>query len=455
MLIRELKGAVAGRVITPDDAGYDNARRVFPGHIDRQPAVIVRVTTADDVAHVVKVAGATGTELAVRSGGHSPAGHGTTDGGIMLDLRDMSSLSIDVDRRTAWAETGLVAGEYTSAAAEHDLATGFGDTDSVGIGGITLAGGIGFLVRKHGLTIDNVLAADVVTADGRLIRSDARSHPDLYWAIRGGGGNFGVVTRFHYRLHPLPQIVGGMLIFPAVPEVVGSFVAAAEDAPDEVSTIANIMPAPPMPFVPEEQHRRIVLMALIAYAGPPGDGERALAPFRALAAPIADLLRPMRYPEILLPTEEDYHPMYAIRTMFVDAVDGPAIDSMLEHLHTSDAPMRSAQIRVLGGAMARVPIDATAFTHRDRRFMVNVAAVFERPEERSHYEAWVDEFATTLRRGHDAAYAGFLGDEGEERIREAYPGPTWDRLASVKARYDPGNLFRRNQNISPAAVKPV
>src|SRR5688572_5756070 len=215
----------------------------------------------------------------------------------------MKGLEIDVAGRTAWAETGLTAGEYTAAAGDHGLATGFGDTGSVGIGGITLGGGVGLLVRKHGLTIDDLLAAEVVTANGELAYADAENHRDLVWAIRGGGGNFGVATRLQFRLHPVETIVGGMLLLPATPEVIASFVAEAQAAPDELSATANIMPAPPMPFLPAEHEGRLVVMGLLAYAGDPGAGERAVAPFRALAPPIADLVRPMRYPEMYELTE--------------------------------------------------------------------------------------------------------------------------------------------------------
>ena len=262
---------------------------------------------------MVFLARETGLELAVRSGGHSGAGHGVCEGGIVLDLADMRALDIDVDGRTVWAEAGLTAGEYTTAAGAHGLATGFGDTGSVGIGGITLAGGVGFLARKYGLTIDSLLAAEVVTADGELVRVDAESHPDLFWAIRGGGGNFGVVTRFQFRLHEVDSIVGGVLMLPATPEVIASFIAEAGAAPEELSTIANVMPAPPLPFVPAEHHGRPAVMALMAYAGATEAGERAIAAFRALAAPLADMVKPMPYPEIFAPDEEGYHPVSAVR----------------------------------------------------------------------------------------------------------------------------------------------
>ena len=445
-----LESILDGTVIGPDDSGYDNARTVFSGAIDRRPALIARVANATDVAHVVAVARDGGLELAVRSGGHSGAGHGVTEGGIVLDLSGMRALEIDVKGRTAWAETGLTAGEYTDAAGAHGLATGFGDAGSVGIGGITLGGGAGFLVRKHGLTIDDLLAAELVTADGELVRADAETNPDLFWAIRGGGGNFGVATRFQFGLHEVGTIVGGMLLLPATPEVIAAFVAEAESAPEELSTIVNVMPAPPMPFVPEEHHGRLVVMATLAYAGPEDAGESAVAPFRALAEPIADLVRPMPYPELYPPEDPDFHPIASIRTMFLDGVDLRAAKAIVEHLQAATSPMAATQLRVLGGAVARVPADATAFAHRERRIIANVAAMYGRPEEASTYTPWVDGLAGALDQGDESAYVGFLGDEGEARVRAAYPGPTWDRLAAVKAQYDPTNLFRLNQNVPPA-----
>jgi len=452
--IPQLRADLKGRVIAPDDAGYNEARTVFSGEFDRRPAAIVRATDATDVSRVVSLARDSGLELAVRSGGHSSAGHSTTDGGIVLDLRDMKALDIDVAGRTAWAETGLTTGEFTTATAAHGLAIGFGDTGSVGIGGITLGGGVGFLSRKHGLSIDSLLAADLVTADGRLLRVDAETHPDLFWAIRGGGGNFGVATRFQFRLHEVDTIVGGILILPATPEVIASFVAEARAAPDELSTIANVMPAPPMPFVPVEHHGRLVVLAILVYAGEIEAGERVVAPFRTLATPIADMVRPMRYPEIYLPEDEAYHPTAVGRTMFVDDIDRGVAETIVEYLRASDASMRVAQLRVLGGAVSRVPDDATAYAHRASRIMVNVAAFYEGSEDRAVREAWVTDFAAALDQGNSGAYVNFLGDEGQGRIRQAYPGSAWDRLAAIKARYDPTNLFRLNQNIPPTEDEP-
>ncbi len=449
--IPELRAAIAGRVISPSDDGYDAARAVFVGGIDRRPAVIVQAATNADVQHVVRSASATALPLAVRSGGHSNGGLGVVDDGIVLDLRDMHALDIDADSHTAWVQPGLTAGAYSSAVTERGLVTGFGDTGSVGVGGITLGGGVGYLVRKHGLTIDDLLAADIVTADGELLRVDANQHPDLFWAIRGGGGNFGVATRFQLRLHDLPSFVGGMLILPATPATVEGFIAAAEAAPDELSTIANVMPCPPMPFVPAEHHGRLVIMGMLAYAGPVPEGERAVAPFRALATPLADMVKAQPYAAMYPPEDATYHPVAAVHTCFIDSVDGSVATTIIEHLGASTAMMRVAQLRVLGGAMARVPVDATAFAHRQRRIMVNVAALYQDPAEAPTHEAWAAGLAEALSDGDLAGYVNFLGIEGEARTRAAYPGPTWDRLTAIKRRYDPDNLFRINQNIPPAS----
>ncbi len=448
--LARLRAELAGEVIAPGDSEYERARLVFNPQVDRRPAAVVRPIDADEVAHVVSFAGTQGLELAVRSGGHSYAGHGVSNGGIVLDLSALKTLELDSGTRIADAQTGLTSAELTTAAHAHGLAIGLGDTGSVGIGGLTLGGGIGYLVRKHGLTIDDLLAAEVVTADGRVLQVDAEHDPDLFWAIRGGGGNFGVATRFHYRLHPVGTVTGGMLVLPATAEVVAEFVAAAEAAPEELSTIATVITAPPLPFLPNEHHGKLVLLAMLVHAGDLAAGEQAIAPFRSLATPIADLVGPMPYPQVYPPENPDYRPRSAARTMFVDRVDRPVAEEILVLLNASAAPMRAVQLRVLGGAMTRVPVDATAFAHRQSRIMVNLAAIYQDAADAPVHEAWVTDAAAALRQADAGAYVNFLADEGEERVHAAYPGPTWERLSAVKRVYDPGNLFRLNQNVRPA-----
>jgi FAD/FMN-containing dehydrogenase len=449
--IDRLRDAVKGRVIGPDDADYDATRSVMYGGIDPRPAVIVRVADAADIAAVIEAAKQTGLPLAVRSGGHSGSGHSTVDDGIVIDVRDLNELDIDPVARTAWAGSGVTAGQYTTAAAEHNLATGFGDTGSVGLGGLITGAGVGYLARRDGLTIDNLLAAEIVTADGQLREVDAQHEPDLFWAIRGGGGNFGVVTRFKLRLHELDGVVGGILVLPATADSIAAFIAAAENAPEELGTIANVMPCPPMPFVAESHHGKLVNMAMVAYAGDAESGERVLAPFRSIAEPLADMVRPIPYPEMFPPEDPDYHPKAVSRTMFIDHVDLPVARTIMDFLTTSDSPMRVSQLRVLGGATSRVPVDATAYAHRNSRIMVNLAAFYETDEEKLQRQAWLAEFSAAISQGDTGRYVNFLSDDGEAGVRAAYPRETYGRLASIKAVYDPENLFRVNHNIPPAA----
>jgi FAD/FMN-containing dehydrogenase len=451
--IDRLREGLTGRVIAPGDADYDEARTVVMGGIDRRPAAIVRVAGAADVAHVVRFAAETGAELAVRSGGHSGAGHSTTEGGIVIDLRDLKTIDLDVDGRRVWAGAGSTAGEVMAAVIPHGVVIGFGDTSSVGIGGLTTGGGVGYLVRRDGLTIDNLIGAEIVTANGEILTVDADNHPDLFWAIRGGGGNFGVVTKFGYRLNELPAFYGGMLVLPATADTVAGFVAAAEAAPEELSTIANVMTAPPMPFLPEDKVGSLVILGMIGFAGDAESGERAVAPFRALAEPLADFVAAAPY-SVLFPEMggdgEEYHPTAAATNLHIDHVDREVATTIVDFLEKSDAPLRAAQLRVLGGAMARVPADATAYAHRSSKIMVNLAAFYEGEADRAAKEQWVNEFTAAIDQGDPAVYSNFLGDEGPERVRAAYPGATWDRLVEIKRRYDPDNLFHLNQNVKPA-----
>ncbi len=449
--ISQLRSKLRGRVITPEDADYAPVRIGLSLAAVRRPALIVHPVDAGDVSRVVSLARQTGMELAIRSGGHSLAGFSTSEGGMVLDLSQMKGLRINARERTAWAEAGLTAGEYTAETAEYGLATGFGDTASVGLGGLTTGGGIGYLVRKYGLTIDNLLAAIVVTADGQVRHVNAETHPDLFWAIRGGGGNFGVVTHFKYRLHDVSTIIGGMLILPATPEVIAAFAAEAEAAPDELSTIVSIMPAPPAPFIPPEYHGQIVTLAMVAYTGDMDEGLRVVAPFRKLAKPIIDQIGPMPYHRIYRVLDPNDSSLFTLRSKFMDRVDERTARTILDHLHTSTSAMPIAELRVLGGAMARVPAEATAFAHRSSRMMASFIVPYKNHGETDLHTAWANNAIAALDQGEGRVYVNFVGDEGEARVHEAYPNATWERLAAIKARYDPTNLFRRNHNIAPKA----
>ena len=306
-------------------------------------------------------------------------------------------------------------------------------------------------MRKHGLTIDNLLAAEIVTADGEVHEVDEDHEPDLFWAIRGGGGNFGVATRFRFRLHPLPQMVGGMLILPATADTVAGFLEAAEAAPEDLSTIANVMNCPPMPFVPEALHGSLIIMGMLCWSGPVDEGEAAIAPFRALAKPIADMVQPQSYTAMYPPEDPDYHPLAIARTFFMDRFDRDLAAVILDRLGSSDAPHagRPAARPRRRRWPASTPTPRRSRTATGRSWSTS-PSFYEGDDDKPRREAWVGDLMGALQQ-RDGAYVNFLADEGPQRIRDAYPGRTWDRLAAIKRRYDPDNLFHRNQNVPPAA----
>ena len=442
---------IAGSVIRPDDETYETARLVHNRTIDRHPALIVKAANATDVARTVVFARDAGLELAVRGGSHSLAGHGTTDGGVVLDLSAMKGLHIDPERRLAWAQAGLTAGEYTVAAGAHGLATPFGDTGSVGLSGLTLGGGIGWLVRKHGLAIDALVSIEIVTAEGRLITASEKEHSDLFWAVRGGGGNFGVVTRFQFRLYPVGMVFGGALFMPPTRDVLRSLGPIAASAPDGLTTISFLMAAPPAPFIPAELHGQLTLAIMFVFDGDPEAGQAAIEPFRRVATPLAEMVMPMPYPAIYEMLKDAEQPAMGVhRSLFLETLDDAAIDVILENTAAATSPATMTQIRILGGAMARVPAGDTAFAHRDAGVMVIVITQFEDPAEAPVHRAFTEAYFEALRPRATGVYANFLEAEGEDRIREAYPDLTYRRLAHVKRTYDPTNLFRLNQNIRPA-----
>ena len=443
----ELRAQLTGELITAADPAYDEARQVVFKGIDKRPLAVARVAGAGDVAAVVSAARDGGLDLAIRSGGHSRSGYGTVDRGLVIDLSAMNAVDIDPTGQPPGSRPARRPASTRSPPAQgardrfrrHRLGRHRRDH---------AAGGMGFLARKTGLTIDNLLAAEVVTAEGEVVQTSEDSEPDLFWAIRGGGSNFGVATRLRLLLTKVSEIVGGMLILPASPQVITGFLEAAHAAPEELSTIANVMIAPPMPFLPKAAHGTPVLIGQFAYVGPVDQAEQVIAPFRALAEPLADMVRSMRYPELFEGPEQQVNFMTAAN-FFADTLEPAAAEAILEHLPKSKAPMRAVQMRVLGGALARVPNEATAFAHRDRRLFVNVAAMYMDGAEATTHDDWVNGVADSLGRDGTGGYVGFLGDEDEATVRAAYPGATWDRLRELKRRYDPDNLFHVNHNIPP------
>jgi FAD/FMN-containing dehydrogenase len=409
----------------------------------------VRPADATDVAAVVEVAAHSGTSLHVRGGGHHAAGHATGNG-LLLDLSSLDTLSLGppaIANPTAWAGAGMTAGAMTSALAPHGLAVGFGDTGTVGIGGITLSGGLGFLSRRDGMTIDNLLAAEVVTADGRIRMVDDNHDPDLFWAIRGGGGNFGVATRFHFRAVPTSQVYGGVLVLPATPQALQRVVAASTAADDALTVIATVMSMPPMDGVPEELHGRVVIRARVCYAGEPDLGEQAILPLRLAATPLLDLVGPMPYPELFVEPSPSGGAVVAVRNMFVDHVDASTAARVVDHLGRSESWMRMVQFRALGGAIAQVDPASTAFAHRRSRIMVTIACNAQ--PDLGIARAWTEQLAGSIQQDDTGAYIGFFGPHDRDRIGHAYPPATLSRLRRIKANVDPDNLFRHNDNFLP------
>ena len=450
--LEAFEASLHGSIIFPGSPEYDVARQVNSARADKRPALIVRAADAADVARTVNLARESGLALSVRGGGHSLAGYGTNDGGIVLDLGAMKGLHIDPERRVAWAQPGLTAKEYSVAAAAHGLATPFGDTGSVGISGLTLGGGIGWLVRKFGLAIDALEAVEIVTADGRQVTASPDSHPDLFWAVRGGGGNFGVVTRFQFKLYPVGEILGGALFMPATRDVLRSLVPIASSAPEELTTISFLMAMPPAPFVPAEMVGTMSLAIMFVWSGDHADGQAALQPFRDVATPLVELAMPMPYPGIYQMLEQAEHRALGVhRSRFMSTLDDDAVDAILDAVAAPSSPMTMIQLRVLGGQMARVPSTDTAFAHRDAAVMAMILTLYEDPSTEAAHVAWTEALHEKLATNEVGVYSNFLEAEGEERIRQAYPSGTYERLADVKRRYDPANLFHLNQNIRPAA----
>jgi len=428
--IELLRSRLRGRLITPGDAEYDDARRVLYFTVDRRPQAIVRAADARDVAAAVNYARDHSLPLAVRSGGHSLAYLSVIDGALVVDLSEMARVSIDPEARIARVQPGTTSGDLAGPANAYGLALSTGDTHSVGMGGLTTGGGIGFMVRKYGLAIDNLLSAQVVTAAGDILTASAEEHSDLFWAIRGGGGNVGIVTEFIFRLAPVSQILGGELMLPASREVLRGYLDYAASAPDDLTTIANLIYAPPAPHVPQEHVGKLVLSILVSWTGDIAAGERALAPLRALAIPIADAVSPIPYPEIYRFTAHQAEPHAAsIRMMFADELSDEALDAALSAMEQASSPFSLIQFRGLGGAMARIADDATAFAHRQRRYFVAVIGLWlDADEDAAVHEAWTAALWQTIRHEGCGVYVNFLRSRartGCARPTRRPPTPGW------------------------------
>ena len=445
--IRELRESLFGELVLPGDERYDEARQIHNPSIDRRPAMIVRAADSIDVTRAIEFARSAGMQVAIRSGGHCLSGHSMIDDGMNIDLSGMKQVNVDQENRTAWVQPGATTADLVAAIEPYGLALTTGDTATVGIGGLTLGGGIGWLVRKYGLTIDSLLSVEMVTAHGRLVTASKKENPDLFWALRGGGGNFGIVTGFEFQLQQVGQVFGGVLILPATREVLSGYALYAPNAPDELTTITMVMHLPPLPFVPEDYHGKLAFVIFVCYVGDPDAGQVAMTPLRKLAAPIAEILGPMPYSALYNFTEIGAVPHDStIRSGYLHELSGDVIDILLEHATQNPMPMGLIQIRALGGAFADVPCDATAFAHRDKKFLLALINI----GTGEAVERWVIDLWERVGPSTEGAYVNFLDDEGEARVREAYSPEHVARLAAIKRQYDPENVFNSNQNILPA-----
>lgn len=452
--ITTLASQLQGRLVLPDDADFEEARQLHIASTAR-PAMIVRAAVVADVVATVNFARMRSLELAVRSGGHSIACYGVVEGGVVLDLSPLKTLEFDTQTRIARLGAGLTWGEVAAALHPHHLGLTSGDTASVGVGGLLTGGGVGWFVRKYGLTIDRVRSIELVTADGQVVTASANEHPDLFWAVRGGSGNFGVATSFEVELHPAGMVYGGTIFYDAreAATVLPEFARYAAAAPDELTSIALLMPAPPAPFIPPNMHGKPVVALAMVYSGDFEEGNRVVDPLRKLGTPITDIVGPMPYPAIFQFTAEATHMnmQYHSRAVMVDSLDDELISALLERALDMPSPGTLLQMRTLGGAMKRVPADATAFAHRDKGASL-LATVYGYPEaDAARHHAWVNGCFEAMRPFQTGAYVNFLGHEGQENIGMVYPPATLERLRQVKRRYDPTNFFHHNLNIEPAA----
>jgi FAD/FMN-containing dehydrogenase len=450
--VAKLAEDFGGQVIRPDDAGYDEARKVYNGMVDRRPALIVRPAGTADVIAAVDVAREHGEPIGVRCGGHSVAGHSMPEGGVLLDLTLMKGVHVDRERRTARAAGGVLWGEYDRETQAFGLHTPGGRVTTTGVGGFTTGGGYGWTSTKFGLTCDNLVSAEVVTADGRLLTASETENEDLFWGIRGGGGNFGVVTSFEFRVHPLgPIILGGLMIFALerAEEAVAAYRGIVEDAPDELATAVVRLNAPPEPFVPEALHGKPVLGFAISYAGDPEDGSKLVAPLKALE-PAADLVGPMPYRafQAMLDPISPHGFRNYWRGLHLSGLSDELFETFLRVGPDDLGPVSFLILFQHGGAVSRVPDDATAFSHRDATYLVHPIGCWERQADDERGLAWVNEVTEAIRPfGTGGVYLNFMADE--DRVRAGYGAGTYERLVELKRRYDPDNVFRFNQNIQP------
>ncbi len=454
--LKEFEEGLHGTLVRPGDAAYDEARSIWNGVHDCSPAVIARCADSADVRHAIGFARSEGLDVAVRGGGHSIPGFSTCDDGIVIDLSPMKDIEVDAAGRTATAQGGVLWAEFDAATQEHGLATTGGLVSTTGVAGFTLGGGIGWLMRKHGLACDNLRSAEVVTADGQILTASASENADLFWGLRGGGGNFGIVTSFEFDLHPVgPTVTAGPVFYPGerAEEVMRFYRDFVQDLPDELTTLVNLLTAPPAPFLPEEWHGKKLVALIGCYAGDVEEGAKAMQPLRDLGDPVADLVGPMPYVQMqgLIDALWPRGTKAYMKAGYLRELDDHAIETMGRYHRDATSPSSEIHIQHFGGAVARVDGEATAYGERGAPFVLNTIAVSHEPGGIDTHVEWAQrlyaEIEPSLTGG---AYINFLSAEGEERVQAAYGAEKFARLRELKDRYDPTNLFHLNQNVPPS-----
>lgn len=453
--VAELKKQLRGDVVVPGDGAYEDARKIWNAMIERHPALIVRCTATSDVIGTVNFARSEGLPLSVRGGGHNIAGSAICDDGVVADLSRMKAVSVDARARRVVVEAGATLGELDAATQAHALATPVGINSTTGLAGLTLGGGFGWLSRKHGMTVDNLESAEVVTAAGELVRASATEHPDLFWALRGGGGNFGVVTRFEFRLHPIgPDVLSGLIVYPIAEakSILQQYRRFAAKAPDELSVWVILRQAPPLPFLPEAVHGKGIVALALFYADDPAEGEALIAPLRRFGTPLGEHVGVQPYTAwqqafdpLLTPGARNYWKSHNFTTL-----PDPLFDTAIDYVEKLPSPQCEILFGALGGAAARPAPGSAAYAHRDTQFVMNVHGRWTDPADDKRCIGWArDCFTASAPFASGGVYVNFLTDDEGDRVRAAY-GSNYDRLAQVKRRYDPGNLFHVNQNVKPA-----
>jgi FAD/FMN-containing dehydrogenase len=451
----EFKLRFQGNVLLPGDARYDEVRQIWNAMIDRRPALIARCQSAADVVEAVAFARKHDLLVAIRGGGHNIAGNAVCDDGLMIDLSLMKDVEIDAEARRATVEPGCTLADFDAAAQAHGLATPLGINSTTGVAGLTLGGGFGWLSRKHGMTIDNLLTAEVVLADGRQVRASETEHADLFWALRGGGGNFGVVTNFQFRLHPVgPDVLSGLIVFPLAEakSVITQFARFTETMPDDLNVWMVTRKAPPLPFLPEAVHGKEIVVLAVCYAGDPAVGQRLIEPLRGFGTVLGEHVGVQPYTA----WQQAFDPLLATGARnywkshnFAQLSEG-AIDAIITYASTLPSPQCEIFVGTVGGQTARVAPEATAYPSRDANYVMNVHGRWESPADDAHCMAWAREFfAASQPFASEGAYINFLSQDETDRVAFAY-GATYSRLAEIKETYDPENFFRMNQNIKPS-----